>query len=45
MMLNLRAVVLTLGIWTAFTFVFCVTYGLAVPESDRESWHCAKGRV
>jgi hypothetical protein len=32
-MLNLNVVTSTLGISTAFTFVFCVAYGLAVPES------------
>jgi hypothetical protein len=32
-MLNLKVVTSTLGISTAFTFVFCVAYGLAVPES------------
>jgi hypothetical protein len=32
-MLNLKVVTSALGISTAFTFVFCVAYGLAVPES------------
>lgn len=32
-MLNLKIVSWTLGIWAAFTFVFCVAYGLATPES------------
>lgn len=32
-MLNLKVVTWALGIFTAFTFVFCVTYGLATPES------------
>ncbi len=32
-MLNMKVVSWSLGIWTAFTFVFCVAYGLATPES------------
>lgn len=32
-MLNLKIVTWALGIWAAFTFVFCVAYGLATPES------------
>ena len=32
-MLNQKVVCWTLGIWAAFTFVFCVAYGLAMPES------------
>lgn len=32
-MLNLKVVSCALAIWVAFTFVFCVAYGLAVPES------------
>lgn len=32
-MLNMKVVSVALGIWTAFTFVLCVAYGLAVPES------------
>lgn len=32
-MLSLKVVAVALGIWTAFTFVLCVAYGLAMPES------------
>lgn len=32
-MLNLKVVVSSLAVWTTFTYLFCVTYGLAVPES------------
>lgn len=32
-MLNLKVVTWALGIFTAFTFVFCVAYRLATPES------------
>ncbi len=32
-MLNLKVVTWALGIATAFSFVFCVAYGLATPES------------
>lgn len=31
-MLDTRLVTWTLGIWTALTFIVCVTYGLIVPE-------------
>lgn len=31
-MLNIRVVSWSLGIFTAFTFVLCVLYGLIVPE-------------
>jgi hypothetical protein len=32
MPLNIRIVSWSLGIFTAFTFIFCVLYGLVVPE-------------
>lgn len=32
-MLNLKVVTWALGTTTAFSFVFCVAYGLATPES------------
>lgn len=32
-MLNLRVVTWALGISTAFSFIFCVAYGLATPEA------------
>ncbi|WP_323002710.1 DUF5676 family membrane protein [Denitromonas sp.] len=32
-MLNLKVVTSALGISTAFSFVFCVAYGLATPDS------------
>lgn len=32
-MLNMKVVSVALGLWTAFTFVLCVAYGLAVPET------------
>ena len=34
-MLNIKVVSWSLAVWTVFTFVFCVAYGLATPES----WH------
>jgi len=30
-MLNIKLVTWSLAIWTAFTFVFCVVYGLLTP--------------
>ncbi len=32
-MLNIKVVTWSLALWTAFTFVFCVVYGLVTPES------------
>ena len=32
-MLNIKIVSWALGLWSAFTFVVCVLYGLIVPES------------
>ena len=32
MLLNIRIVSWSLGIFTAFTFILCVLYGLVVPE-------------
>ncbi|MEO8631361.1 MAG: DUF5676 family membrane protein [Betaproteobacteria bacterium] len=32
-MLNMKVVTWSLAIWTAFTFVFCVAYGLLAPPS------------
>ena len=32
-MLNIKVVTWSLAIWTAFTFVFCVIYGLVTPAS------------
>jgi hypothetical protein len=32
-MLNMKVVTWALALWSAFTFVFCVAYGLATPES------------
>ena len=32
-MLNIKVVTWSLAIWTAFTFVFCVVYGLVTPSS------------
>ena len=32
-MLNIKVVTWSLAIWTAFTFVFCVVYGLVTPAS------------
>lgn len=32
-MLNMKVVTWSLGIWAAFTFVFCVVYGLLTPSS------------
>ena len=32
-MLNIKVVTWSLAIWTAFTFVFCVVYGLLTPSS------------
>ena len=32
-MLNIKVVTWSLAIWTAFTFVFCVVYGLLMPAS------------
>lgn len=32
-MLNTKLVTSTLGIWAAITFVFCVIYGLVMPQS------------
>ncbi len=32
-MLNLRLVSWSLAIWSAFTFLFCVVYGLITPQS------------
>jgi hypothetical protein len=31
--LNMKVVTWSLGIWAAFTFVFCVVYGLLTPSS------------
>lgn len=36
-MLNTRLVTWALGIWTAITFLVCVTYGLVTPQSLRMS--------
>ena len=32
-MLNIKVVTWSLAIWTTFTFVFCVVYGLLMPSS------------
>ena len=32
-MLNIKVVTWSLAIWSAFTFVFCVVYGLVTPAS------------
>ena len=32
-MLNIKAVTWSLAIWSAFTFVFCVVYGMVTPAS------------
>jgi len=32
MLLNIRVISWSLGIFTAFTFILCVLYGLVVPE-------------
>ena len=32
-MLNIKVVTWSLAIWTAFTFVFCVVYGMVTPSS------------
>ena len=32
-MLNIKVVTWSLAIWTTFTFVFCVVYGLLTPSS------------
>ena len=32
-MLNIKVVTWSLAIWTAFTFLFCVVYGLVTPSS------------
>ena len=32
-MLNMKVVSLSLALWTAFTFVFCVTYGMLTPSN------------
>lgn len=32
-MLNIKVVAWSLAIWTTFTFVFCVVYGLLMPAS------------
>lgn len=32
-MLNIKLVSWALGLWSAFTFLFCVLYGLIAPES------------
>jgi len=32
-MLNIKVVTSSLAIWTAFTFVFCVAYGMVVSSS------------
>ena len=32
-MLNVKVVTWSLAIWTTFTFVFCVAYGLVTPSS------------
>ena len=32
-MLNIKVVTWTLAMWTAFSFVFCVVYGLLTPSS------------
>ncbi|MFZ5590002.1 MAG: DUF5676 family membrane protein [Pseudomonadota bacterium] len=32
-MLNIKIVSWALGLWSAFTFLVCVLYGLIVPES------------
>ena len=32
-MLNIKVVTWSLALWTAFTFVFCVVYGLVTPAS------------
>ena len=32
-MLNIKIVALSLGIFTAFSFILCVAYGLLFPES------------
>lgn len=32
-MLNIKVVTWSLAIWTTFTFVFCVVYGLVTPSS------------
>lgn len=34
-MLNMKVVTWAMGVWTTFTFLFCVAYGLATPEP----WH------
>ena len=31
-MLNIKVVTWSLAIWTTFTFVFCVVYGLLTPS-------------
>ena len=36
-MLNIKVVTWSLAIWTTFTFVFCVLYGLVTPSSIRMS--------
>lgn len=32
-MLNIKIVSWTLGLWSAFTFIVCVLYGLIVPQT------------
>ena len=32
-MLNIKVVTWSLAIWSAFTFVFCVVYGMVTPAS------------
>ena len=32
-MLNIKAVTWSLAIWTSFSFVFCVVYGMLTPSS------------
>ena len=36
-MLNIKVVTWSLAIWTTFTFVFCVVYGLVTPSSIQMS--------
>ena len=33
-MLNIKVVTWSLAIWTAFSFVFCVVYGMLTPSTE-----------